>query len=331
VKGKVLGRKVLEEIGGLFTPDTILGGTVMPFEGEKLRTALSRSAGFHPQRPKDLDARSAIVEDFVHHVLREQECELPWWGVWNEPDQPGFWNGTVDDYLELYEATVRAVRKVDPGAKVGGPESGLGGPWIEALVRRCAEKDLPLDFISYHDYSGDLNTPALARAKVDRLAAAAGLKTPMPIVVGEFNGSGGNLYKPGWPRFHRDFWHIRAFGAAYTAACLTRLAELPAFEAVIWSHTHYGDPRAGGWAVTQLIGPGGQQWAPYNALAGWKTVLGDRVLRRARSGPWGVRSCHGKERAGEHWHRTGQLRLRPAPGETGARRRRESVAGRLAA
>jgi len=257
---------------------SLMGGRVKPFAGEKLRTALSRSSGFAPDRPKDLDAWAELVEDFVHHVLREHKTAVPWWGVWNEPDQPGFWDGTVADYLALYEATVRAVRKVDPNAMVGGPESGLDGPYIKALIDHCAAKKLPLDFVSYHDYSGDLNTPALARAKVDRLTKAAGLTTPMPIVLGEFNWSAGNLYKRGWPRFHRDFWHIRAFGAAYTTAFLTRLAELPGFELLIWSHTHYGNPRAGGWAATQLIGPGGEQWAPYNALAGWKSVLGDRLL-----------------------------------------------------
>ncbi|MFW6107059.1 MAG: GH39 family glycosyl hydrolase [bacterium] len=257
---------------------SLLGGSVEPFSGEKLRTALSRSSAFGPERPHDLDAWAAVVEDFVHHVVHERHVQVPWWGVWNEPDQPGFWNGTVEDYLALYEATVRAVRKVEPAAKVGGPESGLGGPWIEALVRRCAERKLPLDFVSYHDYSGDLNTLAAARAKVDGFTKAAGLKTPMPLIIGEFNWSGANTYKRGWPRFHRDFWHIRAFGAAYTTAFLTRAVDLPACELVVWSHTHYGDPRAGGWAATQLIGPRGEQWAPYNGLKGWKTVTGDTVL-----------------------------------------------------
>ena len=261
---------------------SILGGKVLPFEGEKLRTALSRSAGFRPERPTDLDAWQMIVGDFVHHVLREHKTEVPWWGVWNEPDQPGFFDGTVEDYLKLYEVTVRAVKGVDPQAKVGGPESGLGGPWIEALIRHCAETDLPLDFVSFHDYSGDLNTLDLARAHVDRIAEEAGLQTPPPIVIGEFNWSGGNVYKPNWPRFHRDHWHIRAFGAAYTTAYMTRAVELSGFELIVWSHTHYGDPRAGGWAATQLIGPGGEQWAPYNALKGWKTVVGDNVLHSER-------------------------------------------------
>lgn len=256
----------------------LLGGSVAPFAGEKLRTALSRSAAFGPEKPADPAAWAAVVEDFVHHVLREHRTAVPWWGVWNEPDQPGFWNGTVEEYLDLYETTVRAVRTVDPAARVGGPESGLDGPYIGALIRRCAARDLPLDFVSYHDYSGDLNTPERARAVVDRLTTAAGLETPMPLVLGEFNWSAGNLHKPGWPRFHRDFWHIRAFGAAYTAAALVRMAEIPAVDLVVWSHTHYGDPRSGGWSATQLIGPHGEQWAPYNALKGWKTVVGGRRL-----------------------------------------------------
>lgn len=263
---------------------SILGGTVEPFAGEKLRTAMSRSAGFHPEMPNDLNAWAVIVEDFVHHVLCEHKTKVPWWGVWNEPDQPGFWSGTVEDYLKLYEATVLAVKRVDRNAKVGGPESsGLHEPWVEALIKYCGRKDLPLDFVSYHDYSGDLNTPELVRAKVDRLTTGANLKTPMPIVIGEFNWSAGNLYKPDWPRFHRDFWHIKAFGAAYTTAFLARMVDLPALELMVWSHTHYGDPHAGGWAAAQLIGPNREQWAPYNALKGWRAVTGDRVLHTERN------------------------------------------------
>ncbi len=276
---------------------SLLGGRVKPFEGEKLRTALSRSAAFGPERPSDLDAWAAIVEDFVHHVVHEHGSDVPWWGVWNEPDQPGFWNGTLQQYLDLYEATVGAVKAAAPGAKVGGPESGLDGPWIEALILRCAEKNLPLDFVSYHDYSGDLNTPAIARAKVDRLTKAAGLKTPMPLIVGEFNWAAGNLHKPGWPRFHRNFWHIRAFGAAYTTAFLTRTVDLPAFDLTVWSHTCYGDPRAGGWAATQLIGPRREQWAPYNVLKGWKAVVAGRVLASERNlapGVFAIASRHSR-------------------------------------
>jgi len=260
---------------------SLLGGSVEPFAGEKLRTALSRSSGFGPEVPNNLDDWAAIVRDFVHHVVNERKHEVPWWGVWNEPDQPGFWKGDVKQYLQLYEATVRAVKQVDPDARVGGPESGLDGPWIEALIHHCAKNDLPLDFVSYHDYSGDLNTPWLARQKVNRLTEAAGWKEQLPIVIGEFNWSGGNVYKPGWPRFHRALWHLRTFGAAYTTAYLIRLVELNEYDLMVYSHTHYGDPRAGGWAATQLIGPQRQQWAPYHVLEGWKTVVGDRRLETA--------------------------------------------------
>jgi len=83
-------------------------------------------------------------------------------------------------------------------------------------------------------------------------------------------------------------WHIRAFGAAYTTAFLIQMTELPAFEMLIYSHTAYGNPREGGWSSTQLIGPKGEQWAPYNVLKGWKTVMGAEALSAQQNLPPGV-------------------------------------------
>ena len=65
----------------------------------------------------------------------------------------------LEAYLQLYETSARAVRAADPDARVGGP-ANASGPWnrseergycargedyMVGLVRRCAERDLPLD------------------------------------------------------------------------------------------------------------------------------------------------------------------------------------------
>ena len=54
----------------------------------------------------------------------------------------------------------------------------------------------------------------------------------------------------GVARYRDGMWHLRAFGAAYTTAALVRVVELAGFELVVYSHTQYGDPRAGSWAGT---------------------------------------------------------------------------------
>lgn len=135
---------------------SILGGSVPPFSGERLETGLSSSSGFGPQPPDSLADWGLVVEDFVHHVVREKGYRVPYWGVWNEPDFGAFWNAGVERYLDLYAVTARAVRSVDPKARVGGPESGYQEKWIRPLIERCAKEKLPLDFVSYHDYSGNL-------------------------------------------------------------------------------------------------------------------------------------------------------------------------------
>jgi len=269
---------------------SLLGGDVKPYAGAQLKTGLSSASGYGNKPPNNWDDWAAVVEDFVHHVLKEKKHAVPKWGVWNEPEDKGaFWSAGLEKYLELYAVTVKAVRKVDPQARVGGPETaGFSEKWIQALFQLCAKEKLPLDFVSYHDYSGLLSSPDIARAKTDEWAKAAGFPTPFPLVVGEFNWTGQNLYRTGTSRFNQGMWDLRAFGAAYTTAFLTRIVELPGFELLIYSHTSYGNPRDGGWSSTQLIGPQGEQWAPYNALKGWKTVAGCEALESKQDLPPGV-------------------------------------------
>ena len=75
--------------------------------------------------------------------------------VWNEPDlTDGFFTGTLDDYLAIYEAAAPAVRKGNADIKVGGP-SGAFNWWHQPLVDRVKAKQLPLDFLSGHAYGPD--------------------------------------------------------------------------------------------------------------------------------------------------------------------------------
>ncbi len=69
-------------------------------------------------------------------------------------------------YCKLYEATVKGVRKADPKAKFGGPalasgpfEHGdtcghcfHGRGFAKGLMLFCRERNLPLNFVSWHEY-----------------------------------------------------------------------------------------------------------------------------------------------------------------------------------
>ncbi len=79
---------------------------------------------------------------------------MDYFEIWNEPDLPQFWRGTVQEYIALYRKASRAIKQCDPTLKVGGP--ALSNVFDEAFINEfldsVATYNLPLDFFSYHLY-----------------------------------------------------------------------------------------------------------------------------------------------------------------------------------
>lgn len=268
----------------------ILGGSVPPYSDKRLTTDLSNSSGFSIETPNNWEEWSLIVGDLIDHVVRKLKVDVPWWSVWNEPGGPDFGFKDREEYLTLYARTVTAVRAVDPQARVGGPElAAFDVAWIEALFARCVKDKLPLDFIAYHDYGGNLYSQSQARETIDSLASKHGFKTPFPIVITEFNWAAENMVRTGKPMFNPEYWHLKSFTGSYLTAWLTRFLDEPANELVIFSGVR-GDisPRAGSWDAMQLFGNNGERWGPTNAMTGWKRILGDRRLKLDNDLPPGV-------------------------------------------
>ncbi len=81
------------------------------------------------------------------------------WEVWNEPNI-SYWHGTPEDYDQLYDYTVDAVKRALPSAHVGGPAST--GPAESTRPISCAS------FCSTAQLAGI--TP---RANKDRLSTSS--------------------------------------------------------------------------------------------------------------------------------------------------------------
>lgn len=79
--------------------------------------------------------------------------------VWNEPDLESFGSWKyygAKNYLTLYHYAAMAAQSVRSAQpfKIGGPATTNFYPnWVKALVEYCRDNRLPLDFISYHQYS----------------------------------------------------------------------------------------------------------------------------------------------------------------------------------
>jgi len=107
--------------------------------------------------PKDYSKWSELVYQWVRHCVTKYgapEVASWYWEVWNEPDI-SYWHGTPEEYDQLYDASVSAVKRALPSARVGGPAStGPASPKAAAFLRQflehCDRTGAALDFITFH-------------------------------------------------------------------------------------------------------------------------------------------------------------------------------------
>jgi len=158
--------------------------------------------------PKDWGKWEQLIESFTRHLVERyglDEVAQWYFEVWNEPNID-FWAGDPKEatYYELYDRTARAVKRVSPRLRVGGPATAQAA-WVDRFLAHCKEKNVPVDFASTHVYGNDRaedvfgthenipRTRMVCRAvkKVhDQIAASAYPNTP--LIWSEFNASYAN-------------------------------------------------------------------------------------------------------------------------------------------
>jgi len=92
----------------------------------------------------------------------ERGVRIGYHEIYNEPDlrderrgDPVFFAGDLDDYLELYRRTSKALRAAMPHALIGGPALASvhkNAEWLRPFIDMVVAEDLPLDFLSFHHY-----------------------------------------------------------------------------------------------------------------------------------------------------------------------------------
>ena len=167
VFGLPIGEHIVEtnfyKIGVLY--DNILALGMKPFVELSFMPQLlakdpkrSFMYGTVPSMPKDMEQWKRFIQAYLAYLFhRYGEDEVCSWyfEVWNEPDLSSvFFSGGKNCYLDLYEATARAIKEFCPRLRVGGPASSASR-WVDLLVKYCKEHNVPLDFVSTHQYIGD--------------------------------------------------------------------------------------------------------------------------------------------------------------------------------
>lgn len=125
--------------------------------------------------PKDYLKFARICEHIVRHY-NDNWCqgyymEIEHWEIWNEPESHGMWQGTSQEFYELYRVVANHLKSCFPHLKIGG-YSSLGfysetrDPvptlWFKKIVPflngfmdyiTAEETKAPLDFFSWHCYA----------------------------------------------------------------------------------------------------------------------------------------------------------------------------------
>ena len=108
--------------------------------------------------PNDLKKWGALIEAWAQHLAdrygKEKVSTWPW-EVWNEPDGH-YWTGTIPEFCAMYDVSARAVKKVLPDARVGGPHTcgAFSNPkaqtFLRAFLKHVVDNNSPIDFIAFH-------------------------------------------------------------------------------------------------------------------------------------------------------------------------------------
>jgi xylan 1,4-beta-xylosidase len=165
--------------------------------------------------PKDYQKWSELIFQFVRHLRgRYGDAALQsWlWEVWNEPDI-GYWKGTPEEFLKLYDFSVDAVLKAFPDARIGGPDTtGAASPraaeFLRLFLEHCAHQKnyangktgTRVDFISFHPKGSPkwlndhvqmgLAGQLLAIQKGFEIVASVPEWRRIPIILGEWDPEG---------------------------------------------------------------------------------------------------------------------------------------------
>jgi xylan 1,4-beta-xylosidase len=155
--------------------------------------------------PKDWGRWDDLVAAFSRHLVERygiDEVAQWYFEVWNEPNLD-FWAGQPkqDTYWELYDHTAVAIKKIDQRLRVGGPATAQAA-WVDAMIRHCVEKHIPLDYVSTHVYANDSAQDVFGSQENiprDRMVCRAvdkvhnQIKTSsmpnLPLIWSEFNAS----------------------------------------------------------------------------------------------------------------------------------------------
>ncbi len=153
--------------------------------------------------PRDNAKWARICEHIINHYNNKwadgYELGIEYWEIWNEADCKNAdgsnpcWQGTEEEFVEFFCTALKYLKDKFPNLKIGGPAfaSVWSRGFVEKLLSALQERNLPLDFFSFHWYGNNLEkfTQTLEEAK--RVLVKYGFNDT-ELILNEWN------YVQGW-------------------------------------------------------------------------------------------------------------------------------------
>ena len=257
-----------------------------------------RIKGYHNHPPKDFKKWAEICAGIIRHYncgwANGFKFGIRYWEIWNEPENPPMWDGTREQFFELYRTTSLRLKKEFPDIKVGGYAScGFYTinrkdcpdfyknfvTWFDEFLKFVTAKETacPLDFFSWHLYTNDPQEIVLHARYADSKLKEYGL-SKVESIFDEWNYIS---KKPG-----RRFLEMKDNeGASFVGAAFCLMQDAPIDKAMYYD----AYPQRAWCGLYHFPGPRTTQ--TYSAFVMWNRLyrLGGQIP--ARTDAPGVYAC----------------------------------------
>ena len=180
--------------------DTFEAGTKVFY---RLGASIEHGYKYGTRAPKDPHKWARICEHIIRHYTEGWangfKLDIEYWEIWNEPDclspdgSSPCWQGTPEQFKELFFVTAKHLKERFPHLKIGGPAiCNLWGD-LDRLIPKFIEHGIRLDFYSFHWYGCDMQS-FLETIKKGREQANKYFGEQAETILNEYN------YVSGWSR-----------------------------------------------------------------------------------------------------------------------------------
>ena len=195
--------------------------------------------------PEDFEKWAQICEHIVRHYNEGWNdgfsYNIQYWEIWNEPSSNRQWDGSMEEYYELYRVTARYLKEKHPDIFVGGcamadvSEEAVSD-FLQSLT--ADGRETPLDFFSWHIYTDSMGSFVTRANAIRTMLDAYGYEDTISC-LDEWN------YIAGWDeeKMLETFETIStAKGGAFTAASLLTMQNNSVDMAMYYDGQFVSDP-----------------------------------------------------------------------------------------